>query len=435
MNALFPIFVIILLILLNGIFVSAEFAIIAAPRTRLQQLSRKGSFTAKRVLEIIHDPQKLNQYFTTVQTGITIASLGLGMYGEHTLAELLLKLFHPIGYLSVPAAHTIAMISSVSLLTYMHVVIGEMIPKSLALQSAEKTVLMIYSPMAVVEKLFFPLVFILNHAAFIVTKIMRLPPANPNDRFMTTQELEYIVDKSYEVGVIEPSDHLFIDNILDLNERITAHVMTPRKNIIAIPSGANLQNTMDIVCSSTKTRFPVYTDDLDQVIGTLHIKDLARFLNKDHELLDFKIEYLIREPFFIPETMPLNDLLQKFHDNNQMIAVVFDEFGGTSGIITLEDLIEEVVGEIHDEYDTDTVPIDELSSKVLRVQGNVILAELNQLYDLDWDHPDVITIGGLVMLLLGRIPKPNDSVIYKNTRIFVESMNGQAVGQILIYLS
>ena len=434
MNALLSILIILLLILLNGFFVAAEFAIVAAPRTRLQQLSDNGSAAAKNILDIIHDPGKLNQYFTTAQAGITIASLGLGMYGEHVLAGWLVMALHHLNNLAQPAAHTIALIISVSFLTYLHVVIGEMIPKSLALQSAEKLVLLLYTPMQIIKALLFPLVFLLNNAGIIVTRLLNIPPPDPNDKYFTAQELEYIVEHSFHGGEIESSDHLFIDNILDLDERISAHVMTTRNNIHGIPVESDLTNTMDIVCRSTKTRYPVYSGDLDNVIGTLHIKDLARYINNDHDQNGFSLHELIRPPLYIPESMPLNSLLLKFHDSNQMFAVVFDEYGGTSGIITLEDLIEEVVGEIQDEYDTEPQPIDEINSNLLRVRGNVILAELNQLYHLEWDYPDVNTVGGLIMALSGRIPEPDDTVVYQNARLIVESMDGKAVGDVLIYL-
>jgi CBS domain containing-hemolysin-like protein len=225
---------------------------------------------------------------------------------------------------------------------------------------------------------------------------------------------------------------LFIENILDLEERSAEQIMTPRNRIWAIPINAKLDEALKIINETTKTRYPVYEETLDQIIGILHIKDLARFIV--HKIKDLNLRELVRPTISIPERLPLDDLLIRFRRENHQIAIVIDEFGGTAGIVTLEDLVEEVVGEIQDEFDEETLPIEELPGNTLRLRGDVLLAELEQHYNLDWKYPETNTIGGLVMSLLGEIAQPDDQVIYKGVKIVVESTEGLAVKSVLLFL-
>ena len=235
MAYLIPALILMILIILNGIFVAAEFAIVATAKTRIKQFAEDGSSTAGNVLRILDDPDLQNRYITTAQVGITIVSLGLGMYGESVLAEWILDFMHPIIELDETTAHTIALILAVGLLTYLHVVIGEMIPKSLALQSAEATSMALYQPMNWLEKLFFPLVWFLNIMGNWVIRLLKIPPPDVSDRLHTSEELEYIVGESSQSGLIDPSELLFIENILDLEERSVEQAMTPRNRIHSTP--------------------------------------------------------------------------------------------------------------------------------------------------------------------------------------------------------
>ena len=385
-----------------------------------------------QVLKILSDPDEQNRYITTAQVGITIASLGLGMYGEHTLAEWLAGLLHSLETLAEPTAHTIATVGAVTFLTYLHVVLGEMIPKSIALQGAEKAIIFLYRPMMVMERLFFPLVWILNHLANWAVRGFQFPDAD--SRLLTSEELEYIVEESLEVGYLEPSDLLFVENILDLEERTAEQAMTPRNKMYGIPASAGQEAAMQIICDSNKTRYPVYEENLDTIIGILHIKDFARYQAHNIQDQEVSLREILRPPIFIHEKMPLDELLIRFRKNAQQVAIVFDDTGGISGIITLEDLIEEVVGEIQDEFDEETKPIEELSPTLLRVRGDVILEELDQLYDLKLENEVAVTIGGLVMALLGRIPQAKDTINVGKVKIEVVNLDGLAVRNVLIHL-
>ncbi|MBT3239813.1 MAG: HlyC/CorC family transporter [Chloroflexi bacterium] len=435
MDIFLPILIIAILVLLNGLFVAAEFAIVAAPKTRITQLADRGSKVALTVLKILNNPQKQNEYITTAQVGITIASLGLGMYGETVIASWIFDLFHSleIDSISSAATHTIATVISVGLLTYVHVVIGEMIPKSLALQNAEQTVMALHPPMSFTEKIFTPIVWLLNKFSNAITKLLGIPEASKSSLLFTSAELEYLVDESSESGMLEPSDQLFIQNILDLEERTVAQAMTPRNRFDSIPSTVSRKDALDLVCQTTKTRYPVYEESIDQIIGILHIKDLARNLVHHGDGENFKIKDILRPAIFVPETLALDELLIRFRSGSHQIAVVFGEFGGTTGLITLEDLVEEVVGEIQDEFDQEEIlPIVEVSPTLLRVRGDVILEELHQLYDLDLIIVESHTIGGLVMTLLGRIPQAGDEVEYKGVKIKVGKVENRAVISVLL---
>jgi CBS domain containing-hemolysin-like protein len=429
---LLPILIIAFLILLNGLFVAAEFAIIAAPKTRITQLADNGSIPARHILKILEDPAKQNLYLTSSQFGITIASLGLGSYGEEVLAEWFLTWFSGMRVINQVLAHTLASIIAVALLTYLHVVLGEMIPKSIALQSAESTVIKLNSPMTVIQKIFAPIIWLLNGIANQIVKMMGIPPADIHSRILTPAEIEYVVDESSAEGLLQDKETLFIENILDLPDRSVAQVMTPRTQMVALSLDQDRAELMKQITNTLKSRFPVYQESIDEIIGILHIKDLARsMVNPDQEVIN--LENLLHDPVFIPDSLSVEKALKQFRSENIQIAIVIGEYGETAGILTLEDLIEEVVGEIQDEFDQEITPIEVINQNKIRVRGDVILDEINQHYDLDLDHPDAYTIGGLVMSLLERIPQPGDHVAYQEIDITVEAVERLAVQSVIIY--
>jgi CBS domain containing-hemolysin-like protein len=434
---LVPLAIIGLLILLNGLFVAAEFAIVAVPRTRVAQAMEAGSRTASYVLAILNDAKRQNLYLATAQIGITIASLGLGMYGEHVVAEWLL---HPLERLSGLAgqsealAHTIATVLAIGLLTYLHVVLGEMVPKSLAIQHAESTVLRIAPPMRLIQKLIWPIVALLNGIGNGIVRLMGIPPADVQTRLFSPQELEFLVEESTEGGMIEPEEQLFIENIFDLRERSVSQVMTPRNQISGIAITANEARVLTHVCEGHHSRYPVYDEDLDEVVGILHAKTLARQQAR-RSTQPFDLQPLLRPALYVPESLSLEKMLARFRRERSQIAIVVDEFGGTAGLVTLEDVIEEVVGEILDEFDEEQPPLEEIEPTLIRVRGNLLVDEINQLYDLDLEHPEADTVGGLVMSLLGRVAQAGDVVASQDVTFEVESVRGLAVQTVLVRLA
>lgn len=434
---LIPIFIISLLILLNGIFVAAEFSIVAAPRTRMAQLADEGNDAAQITLKTLVEPVLQNRYIATAQVGITLVSLGLGMYGEHVAAEWILDALERFWHVSEPAsealAHTVATILAVGLLTYLHVVFGEMIPKTLALQTPEPTVLGLARPMAIMEIAFAPFVITLNALGNVIVHALGVTPPGKGERLFTPEELEYIVEESSEGGMLEPAEQLFIENIFDLEERTVEQVMTPRTQIIGLPAQAIETDVLRLMCETRKSRYPIYEGSLDQITGVLHIKDMARHLTQTTRV-ELDLKQIARPVIYIPASLHLAQMLIRFRQEAAYFAVVLDEFGGTAGIVSLEDLVEEVVGEIQDEFDHEILPIEELSTGLLRIRGDVILEEINQHYDLDLESDAAYTIGGLVMSLLGRIPAPKDFVEFQGITFEVEAVERLAVQSVLVHL-
>lgn len=433
---LLPSFIIIFLIIVNGIFVAAEFGIAASPRARVAQMAEEGSAAAKRVLDVLRQPALLNRYISTAQIGITIASLGLGMYGEHVVAEWLLGPLEHSGWIGVAAAHTLATIISVAILTYLHVVVGEMVPKSLALQSPSRTAISLTPVMTIAERIFLPLTIFLNTIGDALLRLFGLT-ADTGSRLISSAELEYIVEESTEGGLLDPTEQIFLENVIDFSERTVSQVMTPRTRMVAIPADATLAEVIAIVEENQHSRYPVYEEDRDHIIGVLHLKDLARALQQEATNtgpLQFSLPDALRSVFFVPETLALEQMLDYFRKEHVQIAIAVDEFGGTAGLVTLEDLVEEIIGEIQDESDSEIAPFTQLDQQTLRVRGDLLLDELNQHYALNLEHDEAETVGGLIMDALGHVAEAGERVEYSGIEFEVEKTEGLAIETALVYL-
>jgi len=434
LSFLIPFTVISILILLNGLFVAAEFSIVSIQKTRMSKLAGEGSELARQVLQIISVPEKLNRFFTVAQVGITIVSLALGMYGEHKLADAVIHLFEKNEWTFIGEAgiHTISIVLAVSFLTYIHVVVGEMVPKSLALQTPEKTIFSLFRIMWVFERIAFPLIWVMDKLGNLLSRLFGLTDQNSEERLHTSKEIEYLSEESLASGYLDINQQLLIENILDLDERDVSQAMTSRNNVNSISVEMSFIEIYEFIKKTNNTRYPVYIQTIDNIFGILHLKDFTRFIINNEDTASFDIKKIVQKVVFVPETLPLSDMLNRFRNENFHIAVVFNEYGGTAGIISLEDIIEEVVGEIQDEFDSEIDPIQEISKNKLRVRGDVILEELEQLYDIKFDYDAINTIGGFVMARLGRMPKTDDIVKFKNISIKVEMLKGMAVKSVLI---
>lgn len=432
---LVPILVIIILIIINGFFVAAEFAIAGASRPRVTALAASGSTSAQRVLNILTNPQAVNRYLGTAQIGITAASLGLGMYGEHAVAEWLYEPLEHLGVISTAAAHTIATIVSVAFLTYLHVVLGEMIPKSIALQAATTAAVQLSTAMALTEWLFRPITVVLNWIGNALLRLIGVPPANAEARMVSTTELAYIVEESSEGGLLEPSEQIYLENVIDFSQRTVNQVMTPRNRMAALPVDADRTTTLALICEERHSRYPVYEEDRDHILGILHVKDIARHLLTNSAEWDLRA--MLRPAVFVPESISLDEMLAQFRAQHFQVAVVVDEYGGTAGIVTLEDLAEEIVGEIQDEFDEEQPPFAAIDEHTLRVRGDLLLDELTQHYDLNFEIEEAEnaeTVGGLIMSLLGHVAQPGEEVTVRGVRFVVEAMDGLAIQTALVYL-
>ncbi|MCB0131751.1 MAG: HlyC/CorC family transporter [Caldilineaceae bacterium] len=427
-----PIAVITFLIIINGFFVAAEFAIAAAPRTRVAQMAEAGSVPAQRVLVILRTPDLLNRYISTAQVGITIASLGLGSYGEHAIAEWFIGPLEHLGWVGDALAHSAATVISVALLTYLHVVIGEMVPKTLALQSAAKAAVRLSPMMAMAELVFRPLTLILNWIGAAILRLAGLPEADAAAKLISSEELAYIVEESSVSGLLDPEEQLYLENVLDFHDRMVGQVMTPRTRMVALPINADFATNMRTVIEQPHSRYPVFAESRDDIVGILHVKDLARRVTLNEQ--EFDLRSILREPVFVPETLSLEDMLNEFRHRHIQVAVVVDEYGGTAGIVTLEDLAEELIGEIQDEFDHEIAPFSELDARTLRVRGDLLLDEITQHYDIDFDDVEAETVGGLIMEQLGHVAEPGERAEYQGLTFDVESIDGLAVETAIIGL-
>ena len=440
MEFLLPVVIIAALILFNGLFVAVEFAVVASSRTRMAQLANQGSAAAARVMRILTDIRWQTRFIIMAQLGITLSSLGLGMYGEHTIAGWFLELLEHYGvqrgFLTVATAHTAASVLAIALMTYLHVVLGEVMPKSLALQAPEATALRVIGPVSIIERIFFPVIYVLNVIARAITRACGVPERDEHDHMISPQELELIVEESSEEGLIAPSEQLYIENILDMRERTVGQVMTPRTRIVGISAHESQETIWRLVCDSNHSRFPIFEGDLDQIKGFFHVKDLARHLQQGGRAgpLDLFKMAESRPVIVVPETLSLDLMLQRFRAERGALAVVIDEYGGTAGIVTFEDLLEEVVGEIQDEFDIERAPFELIGTRRLRVDGSILLHELNQHFDIDFAEEEVDTVGGLIMAHLGRIPEVGDAFELNGVRYTVELVAGRAVDSALMEL-
>ena len=403
-----PAIIIALLILANGLFVAAEFAIIGTRPSRIEQMAEEGDRAAKRVGEIVHDRTQTDRYIATAQLGITLASVGLGMYAEPAIAHLIEGPLHDWFGLEGGIVHTISFIIALLAVTYLHVVLGEMVPKSIALQAPERSVLTLSAFMRIVGKIFSIPVTVLNQIGLLVLKLLRVPPAGSGSRLYSTDELEMVVLESYAGGLLDQREQELVANILDFSEERVEKVMLPRTLIRAIPVTIPEEELLALIPTTPYSRLPVYRDSIDNIVGMLHLKDLVR-QQLSGEPLD--LPSLLRKVSFVPETLPVKSLLASFKRLHQHMAIVIDEHGGTLGLVTLEDLLEEVVGDVRDEFDDgEEAPITVVEPGYLIALGVAHLEDLAAYVPIPEHDYDIATIGGLVLAELGRRPEVGDEI-------------------------
>lgn len=387
--------IILFLLLANGFFVASEFALVSVRQTRISQLAKEGNKTAEITANALNE---LDKYIAATQLGITIASIGLGWVGEATLAKIIQPLFDFLPYVSKTfATHTIAVAMAFVLITFMHVVIGELMPKSIALQYPEKTTLIVTRPLVFVAKLFTPFIFMLNGFGNLALKLMKIPPAHPACTVHTEEEIDMIIDASYKGGVLNETENFMLKNTLKFTDLLAKQIMIPRCDVVSLPVDIDPKRLEEILIENQYSRYPVYEGNFDNIVGILHVKDLYPYnMQNDGD----KLENYIRKPLLIPETMTMDVLLQNFKENKTEIAIVMDEFGGMSGIISFEDVLEEIFGEVQDEFDDEECDIKQVSATKFVMNGLYRIDEFFEYFGLNIDEDDVETVGGYVHFLV-----------------------------------
>ena len=427
---LVPVFIIFVLLLVNAFFVVAEFAIVGVPRSAIDARAARHDRLAKLVQTVLDDPQRKDLYIATAQIGITVASLGLGMYGEHVVADWILEALGDSTWAQWLAAHGFASVVAVAVLTYFHIVIGEMLPKSLALQAAERIALWLTPPMLWIQTVIYPFVITLNGIANLVLRPFDIHhERHKADQYHTPEELQLIVEESEEQGALRPESSQVLQELFEFGELTAGEVMVPRVRITGIPVDAGPEELREILGQTPRTRYPIYQGDLDHIAGTYHIKDLLRLLLNGQPVTAAGA----RPAPVVPETALLDTVLATMRRERAQFAVVIDEHGGTSGVVTLEDLFEEVVGEIDDSPERRSGPRRDAAGR-LRVPGTMRLDELGQLFDLDLVHEDVDSVSGLILTLLGRPPKIGDAIRYDRLDLVVTAVMGHGVEEAAVTL-
>jgi CBS domain containing-hemolysin-like protein len=423
-----PVLIVLLLVLANGLFVAAEFAIVGAPRASIDHQAAQGGRLARRVARVLEDPRRQDRYIATTQIGISVASLGLGMYGEHVLAEWIAAKLVVLEEYRWIAAHTVASVVAIALLTYLHIVIGEMVPKALALQRAANTALYVTPVIQALGFVLYPVVVGLNAIGNGLLRLIGIRRQEVEaERYHTTEELQFIIEESHEGGLLRGESGRILRELFAFGDLTARQVMVPRVQLVGIAVGSNVDRLRDIVRRDLHTRYPVYDGDLDHILGSMHIKHVLR-----HYVLGRPVSPADARPLpYVPMTTPLDEVIAAMRQNRAQMAVVMDEYGGTAGLITFEDLFEEVVGEI-DEGRGRRQPVSRAPDGRLIVRGTVRLEELSDALELPIEHADVVTVSGLILTLLQRPAAVGDVVTWSQARFEVSATAGRGVAEAIV---
>ncbi len=429
-DILINIFIIVFLLFVNGFFVAAEFALVKVRKTRLEQLSNEGNSNAKKALKLVEETNKM---LAAAQLGVTIASIALGWVAESTIVQLIEPIIKAIPYTNgMVSAHVVAVPISFVLVTYFHVLLGEQLPKCFALRHTDSVALMVATPMDMFITLFKPFVWLLMVSG---DKILCAFHVSSDESLVhSTEELDMLVDASYNEGVLNETEAEMLHNMFKFSDLMAKQVMIPRTDMMCIPNDITYEELTKFTLENQYTRYPVYEENIDKILGFIHVKDLYSLsMNKE----TFSISKLIRPLMLVPETMTLDNLIIEFKKSHGQMAVVIDEFGGTSGLITLEDVLEEIIGDVQDEFDEEEeVDIKEVGENTYIANAMMRIDELVDFFDLNesqFEEDDVETIAGLVVKLLGRIAVVGDSVSFNGFTFTVVEVDGARITKLKIF--
>jgi putative hemolysin len=406
------------LILLNAFFVAAEYGLVTARRTRLAELDLQGDRRAGRVLDVTGDPPR---FIAAMQLGVTLTSLGIGALGEQALAHA----FEPV------MATILAVVLAYLVLTFVTVVLGELVPKGIALGHAEGTALRVAAPVRAFFTAFHPLVWTLQRSTELVLRAFGLEPPGAEGVVHSEAELKMLVSASTERGEIEEQEQEMLYKVFDFADKEVGDVMVPRPEVVAISIDLPPEEALAVTLEAPYTRYPVYSETVDNVVGTLHVRDLFQALH-DRGLAAVDLHSLLRPSFVVPETKDLAALLTEFRRTNQHMAVVVDEYGGMEGIVTLEDLLEEIVGEIEDEFDLPDESVEHVDEDTIRIDGTFTIDDFNEQFGTEIPIEDFHTIGGFVFGQLGRAATVGDDVFWDGLRFDVLEVEGSRIDRIAV---
>ncbi len=418
--------IIAVLIALNAMFVAAEIALITVRRTRLDRLVSEGSRSARRAREVVADPAR---FLAVIQLGITFIGFLASAYAAVSLTIALERTFDEIE-LVAPYSEPLALVIVTAVLSIVTIIFGELVPKSFALRHTERFALLLAGPVDVIGRVLAPVVWFLTKATNLITR--GAGGVTERDTVLGSEELRLLVEQSRDQGAIEAEESQMIGAIFDLGARRVHEVMVPRTDIVAAQADASVGDALHALVKSGRTRLPVYEVSLDNVVGLLHAQDLLRVLDEGSS--PESIRPLLREAVFVPRSAPIDDVLHELQRRQIQLAVVLDEYGGTAGLVTIEDVLEEIVGEIRDEFDGEQPMVLRLADGTVRVDGRASVSELEGLFGprVDFDSADYDTVSGLVYYVLRRMPEPGDTVTLDGLVLTVETLVRRRVGTVLV---
>ena len=414
------------LVVLNAFFVATEFAIVRVRTTRIDELVAKGVRRAAATRTVLQD---LNAYLSACQLGITLASLGLGWVGgSPAFAHLLEPLFAGLGSWAGVTAHSAAIALAFAVITVLHVVLGEQAPKMVAIERAEGVALLVAWPIRVFHLLFFPFTWAMNALSGLAVRALGLNPVAEGSLAHSEEELRMILSVSQRSGTLPEAHAELLENALDFTERAVRQIMVPRADIVWLDARRPAEDNVRVVRESAHTRYPLCEGDVDHVVGVLNLKDL--FLQPPGG----DLRQLARKPLFVPENVSIDRVLRQFQRSRTHLAVVIDEYGGTSGVVTIEDVLEELIGEIQDEFDEEAPKVQDLGGGRLSVDASVPADEIAETLGIeDGADEEVDTLGGLVLARLGRIARPGDVVTLGGRRVEVSRMRGRRIVRLTVH--
>jgi len=420
------ILIIALLIALNALFVAAEYSLIRVRRTRIEQLAEEGNRGARRVQRLVSRP---GRFLAVIQIGVTFVGFLAAAFAGASIVADLERFLEGISFLAAQAG-LISLLLVTALVSLFTIVFGELVPKAVALAHAERLALLFAAPIDLLGRILAPLVWLLTTVTDAITRLFGISDSQ-QERF-SAEELMILVERGSEQGVIEAEEQQMIGAVLELGQQRVHEVMVPRIDIKALPVTASLGEIVDAIVREGHSRIPIYEDTIDNVVGILYAKDLLPFLARGDKP---EIRSLLRPPLFVPESITVDDLLHNFQRRKVHLAIVLDEYGGTAGLVTIEDLIEEIVGEIQDEYDTEEPMIEAISDLEARVDGRASIDDLTEHFGVELDGEDreqYDTVGGLVYHEIGGVPMVGDTVEVETLTLTVESTDGRRVGKVLV---
>ena len=412
---------------MNGFFVAAEFSCVKIRPSRLETLIQEGSRQAKYAKRLT---DHLDASLSVTQLGITLASLGLGWVGEPAVATLILPVTRFFG-LDDAIGHTVSLAVAFSIITAMHIILGELTPKTMAIQNVEKIMLTVALPMLIFHRVMYPFVWLLNHVANWVARQLGFEVASEGEEAHTEEEIRLLMEESHRKGLIDDTEVDFVDNVFDFTDLNVREIMTPRTDMVCVYLEDTVEENLKTILEEQLTRYPICHEDKDHIVGFLHVKDLMKVMAEGRKP---NLRRLARKALVVPESMDVSVLLKTMQKQRSQMAIVVDEYGGTSGMVTIEDIVEEIVGDIQDEFDEERPTAERRGRRVFSVDAKMLLEELDDILEVCIEDEDVDSVGGWLYDQIGTAPRVGQMAASGGNTFYVEEIDGVRITRVLIHL-